>query len=58
MIHWCQCIVTHVSISAGGLVWAGAAVVDTRCKVVAADFKDGLCVLRVGKKRAFVVRLK
>ena len=43
--------------SGGGLVWAGGAVMDPHCKVAVADFKDGLSVLRVGKKRAFVVRL-
>ncbi len=48
----------HVSCTAGGLYWAGLAVADARRAVVAADFKDGLGILRVGKKRAFVVRLK
>jgi len=39
-------------------VWAGGVVVDPHCKVAVGDFKQGLSVLRVGKKRAFVVRLK
>jgi hypothetical protein len=49
---------TRVVATGGGLSWAGTCVIDPHCKVAAADFKDGLSVLRVGKKRAYIVRLK
>jgi tyrosyl-tRNA synthetase len=51
-------LVVVKSSSGGGLIWAGTTVVDPHHKAAVTDFKDGLCVLRVGKKRAFVVRLK
>lgn len=51
-------VMTHVLLTGGGLIWAGAGVMDSYFKVAAADFKDGLSVLRVGKKRAYIVRLK
>ena len=53
-----DCAMTRMTFAGGALIWAGTNVMDPHCQVAAADFKDGLGVLRVGKKRAYMVRLK